>query len=294
MREFKNRVAVVTGAASGIGRATALRLADRGCHLALADINATGLEELVKTLAESGSAAQRAARVSTHLVDVSSSEAMENFAGEVEETHGAAHLLINNAGVVVATTFEEQSLADLEWMVGINYWGVVYGCHAFLPLLKAQDEAHIVNLSSMFGFLGLPLQSGYCATKAAVRALSESLYAELRPSNIGVSSIHPGCIDTSIVRSGRMSKEDLRTDTQALFDRLGAPPDAVAKAIIKAIERKQLRARVRPESVATDILKRLMPVATHRFLAWRWERELAAASVSAAADAGASNPKDAG
>jgi NAD(P)-dependent dehydrogenase (short-subunit alcohol dehydrogenase family) len=275
MKRFKGKVAVITGAASGIGRATALRLADRGCALALADVNEAGLDDLVKTLAESKSAAHREAFVSTHCVDVASATAMEAFAGEVEDIHSAAHLLINNAGVVVATTFEDQSLADLEWMVGINYWGVVYGCHAFLPLLKRQDEAHIVNLSSMFGFLGLPLQSGYCATKAAVRALSESLYVELRSSNIGVSSIHPGCIDTSIVRSGRMHEDDLRSDTQALFDRLGAPPDVVAQAIIKAIEKKQLRARVRPESVATDVLKRLIPVTIHRFLAWRWERDQA-------------------
>lgn len=275
MKRFKGRVAVVTGAASGIGRATALRLAERGCALALADVNEAGLEEVVKTLAESDAAAGRKTVVTKHRVDVASSTEMETFAGEVEDIHGAAHLLINNAGVVVATSFEEQSLADLEWMVGINYWGVVYGCHAFLPLLKRQDEAHIVNLSSMFGFLGLPLQSGYCATKAAVRALSESLYAELRSSNIGVTSIHPGCIDTSIVRSGRMGEEDLRSETQALFDRMGASPDVVAQAIIKAVEKNKLRARVRPESVATDILKRLLPVTTHRFLAWRWERDRA-------------------
>ncbi len=275
MKRFKGRVAVVTGAASGIGRATALRLAERGCALALADVNEAGLEEVVKTLAERDAAAGRETVVTTHRVDVASSTEMESFAGEVEDIHGAAHLLINNAGVAVATTFEEQSLADLEWMVGINYWGVVYGCHAFLPLLKRQDEAHIVNLSSMFGFLGLPLQSGYCATKAAVRALSESLYAELRSSNIGVSSIHPGCIDTSIVRSGRMGEEDLRSETQALFDRMGASPDVVAQAILKAIEKNKLRARVRPESIVTDIAKRLLPVATHRFLAWRWERDRA-------------------
>lgn len=275
MKQFKGRVAVVTGAASGIGRATALRLAERGCALALADVNETGLEEVAKTLAERAANAGRETTVTTHRVDVSSSSEMETFAGEVEDLHGAAHLLINNAGVVVATTFEEQDLADLEWMVGINYWGVVYGCHAFLPLLKRQDEAHIVNLSSMFGFLGLPMQSGYCATKAAVRALSESLYVELRSSNIGVSSIHPGCIDTSIVRSGRMGEDDFRSETQALFDRIGASPDVVAQAIIKAIEKNQLRARVRPESVATDLFKRILPVTTHRFLAWRWERDRA-------------------
>ncbi len=267
MRRIEGRVAVVTGAASGIGRATALRLAERGCALALADIDRTGLDETAHQLA------RHAVKVSTAVVDVSDRAAVEAFARHVEATHGAAHILVNNAGVVIAGPFAEQRLEDLEWLVGINYWGVVYGCHSFLPLLRRQDEGHIVNLSSMFGFLGLPGQSGYCATKAAVRALSESLYAELRRERIGVTSVHPGCIDTSIVRSGRVGDESLRRDVQALFDRRGAPPDAVARAILRAIERNKLFVRVRPESVATDWAKRLFPAAIHRFVAARFERE---------------------
>lgn len=267
MKQLTERVAVVTGAASGIGRATCLRLAGRGCVIVAADIDATGLESLEKELREIG------ARVSTHLVDVSSREAMESFAGEVEDLHGAAHILINNAGVVIAGEFADQSLDDLEWLIGINYWGVVYGCHFFLPLLERQDEAHIVNLSSVFGFLGLPSQSGYCATKAAVRALSESLWTELRSKQIGVTSIHPGCIDTSIVQSGRVGDEKDRADVQSLFDRMGASPDVVAQAIIRGIEKNKLRIRVRPESVVTEWLKRIAPVGLHRLIANRWERQ---------------------
>ena len=272
MRRIEGRVAVVTGAASGIGRATALRLAERGCALALADIDRTGLDETAQLLA------RHAVKVSTAVVDVADRAAVEAFARHVEATHGAAHILVNNAGVVIAGSFAEQRLEDLEWLVGINYWGVVYGCHYFLPLLRGQDEGHIVNLSSMFGFLGLPGQSGYCATKAAVRALSESLYAELRREQIGVTTVHPGCIDTSIVRSGRVEDESLRREVQALFDRRGAPPDAVARAILRAIERNKLFVRVRPESVATDWAKRLLPTAIHRIVAARFEREANAGS----------------
>jgi short-subunit dehydrogenase len=206
-------------------------------------------------------------------VDVASATAMEAFAGEVEDIHGGAHILVNNAGVVSIGRFEDQRLEDLEWMVGINYWGVVYGCHYFLPLLERQDEGHIVNLSSMFGFLGLPGQSGYCATKAAVRALSESLWVELRPKRIGVTSIHPGCIDTSIIESARVDSETERREVQGLFDRAGASPDVVAQAIVRGIERDKLRVRVRPESVATDWLKRLLPVGIHRLIARRQQRQ---------------------
>lgn len=273
MKQLAGRIAVVTGAASGIGRATALRLAERGCRLALADVDPAGLEETAALAARHG------LRPTTARVDVSDPSAMEAFARSVEADHGAAHILVNNAGVVIAGTFAEQRLDDLRWLVGINYWGVVYGCHFFLPLLRRQDEAHIVNLSSMFGFLGLPGQSGYCATKAAVRALSESLYAELRGEGIGVTTVHPGCIDTSIVRSGRIDDEAARHRVQALFDRAGAPPDVVARAIVRAVERNRLFVRVRPESVATDWLKRLLPTGVHRMIARRWQRGLLAQDV---------------
>lgn len=266
MKNFKGRVAVVTGAAGGIGRATCVRLAERGCAIAAADIDANGLRSLEKALRDCGT------KVSIHIVDVASSAAMAAFAREVERIHGAAHILVNNAGVVIAGTFEQQRLEDLEWLVGINYWGVVYGCHYFLPLLERQDEAHIVNLSSMFGFLGLPEQSGYCATKAAVRALSESLWAELRSKQIGVTSIHPGCINTSIVASGRIDDDDARRDVQSLFDRFGASPDIVAKAILRGIEKNKLRVRVRPESIVTEWVKRFAPVAIHHLIARRWNR----------------------
>lgn len=270
MKRIEGRVAVITGAAGGIGRATALALAERGCALALCDVDERGLEETAQSAARN--AARNAVAITTARVDVASAPAMQDFARAVERDHGAAHILVNNAGVVIAGSFAEQRLEDLAWLVGINYWGVVHGCHFFLPLIRRQDEGHIVNLSSMFGFLGLPEQSGYCATKAAVRALSESLYAELREESIGVTTVHPGCIDTSIVRSGRMDDENMRQSVQALFDRAGAPPEVVARAIVRAIERNRLFVRVRSESFATDLAKRLLPVALHRMLATRYAR----------------------
>lgn len=266
MKRIEGRVAVVTGAASGIGRATAMRLAERGCSLALADLDRDGLAETAGAVAATG------ADVSTAQVDVASAPAMEAFAREVEARHGAAHILVNNAGVALVAPFVRQRLEDLAWLVGVNYWGVVHGCHFFLPLLRRQDEGHVVNLSSMFGLLGLPAQSGYCATKAAVRALSESLYAELRHERIGVTTVHPGCVGTSIIRASRVEDEALRNDVQEFFDRRGAPPDRVARAIVRAIERDRLFVRVRPEAFATDWLKRLLPSAVHRLLAARWAR----------------------
>jgi short-subunit dehydrogenase len=290
MKRLEGRVAVVTGAASGIGRATAHRLAERGCAVALVDIDVTGLESLEKELEERG------VDVSTHRVDVASADQMRALPERVEAAHGAAHIVVNNAGVAASGTLEAQPLEDLEWMVGINYWGVVYGCKFFLPLLRRQEAAHIVNLSSMFGFLGLPGQSGYCATKAAVRALSESLWSELRSEGIGVTSVHPGAIQTGIIRSGRMGDETRRDEVQAFFDRVGSPPDRVARAIIRGIVKNRLRVRVRPESYVTEWAKRIAPVGLHRLVARRWEKGGAQSAASpAVVDAGAGRiDRDAG
>ena len=182
MKKLSDRVAVVTGAAGGIGRATSLALAKEGCHLALCDVNTVGLEETAAMARELGRT------VSTHIVDVSNKERMRAFAEEVVAQHGGVNILVNNAGVTVTAPFEHHSLEDFEWIVGINLWGVIYGCKFFLPYLQKADEAHIVNLSSLFGLLGVPSQTSYCATKFAVHGFSEALWVELRDQNIGVRS----------------------------------------------------------------------------------------------------------
>ncbi|MGE0322695.1 MAG: SDR family NAD(P)-dependent oxidoreductase [Polyangiaceae bacterium] len=255
MKQFKGRVAVVTGAASGIGRATALELAAAGCHLALADLNEAGLESARKQAEALG------VRVTTHRVNVADLKAMERFVDEVVAAHGGVNILINNAGVAATSAFEEQSLSDYEWLVGINFWGVVYGCKLFLPHLKRADEAHIVNISSMFGLTGIPTQTAYCATKFAVRGFTESLWVELSPLGIGVTSVHPGMIATNIVRSGRMSagEEYQRAKVVERFESQGMPPSRAAKYIVKAIRHGRQRQMIGLEAHLTDWLRRAAP-----------------------------------
>ncbi len=255
MKQFKGRVAVVTGAASGIGRATALELASAGCHLALADLNEAGLDSARKQAEALG------VRVTTHQVDVSDLGAMEQFVAEVVAAHGGVNILINNAGVAATSAFEEQKLSDYEWLVGINFWGVVYGCKLFLPYLKQADEAHIVNISSMFGLTGIPTQSAYCATKFAVRGFTESLWVELSPHGIGVTSVHPGMIATNIVRAGRMSKNEeyQRAKVVERFESQGMPPSRAAKYITRAIRQGRQRQLIGLEAHVTDWLRRAAP-----------------------------------
>lgn len=262
MKVLSGRVAVVTGSASGVGRATAELLAQRGCALALVDIDAEGLAVVARELEERGT------RVSLHVADVSDAERMESLPAEVVAEHGAVHVLVNNAGVSVTATFEDQTLEDLQWIVGINFWGVVHGCKFFLPELRKVDEAHIVNISSMFGFIGVPSQSSYCATKFAVKGLSESLWFELQDTNVGVTSIHPGGISTNIANTMRSYDDEMRRSTVEGIAR-SRPPEAVAKAIVAAIEKNRLRAIVGWEAFAADWLKRLLPVRTHKIIARR-------------------------
>ncbi|MBW2223895.1 MAG: SDR family NAD(P)-dependent oxidoreductase [Deltaproteobacteria bacterium] len=173
MRDLGGKVAVVTGAGDGIGRETALALAAKSCRMAICDVNEDALEALRAELEAGGTS------VTAHRVDVSDKTQMEAFASDVVDAHGAVHILVNNAGVTVYASFEEHSIEDLEWILGVNLWGVIYGCKFFLPHLKAAGEGHIVNLSSVFGIIAPPLQTSYVATKFAVRGFSESLRAEL-------------------------------------------------------------------------------------------------------------------
>src|ERR1700682_6555567 len=186
MREIRGIVAVVTGAGSGIGRALAIELASAGAQLAIADVNRAGLEETSKMLGQ--------ATVKTYIVDVSDVAAVEAFAGQVVKDFGRVSLLVNNAGVALHGTFAEISLADMEWLIKINFWGVVYGCKFFIPLLEREAEAHIVNISSVFGLVAPPGQSAYAASKFAVRGFTEALRSELRGTRIHVSCVHPGGI----------------------------------------------------------------------------------------------------
>jgi hypothetical protein len=269
VKTLSGRVAVVTGAASGIGRALALELAGRGCALALVDVNETGLAEVADRVRALGR------KVSVHVADVASRARMERLPGEVIAEHGHVHVVVNNAGVAVSGTLVDQSLDDFAWIVGINFWGVVYGCKGFLPHLLAEDEGHLVNISSLFGLVGVPTQVSYNATKYAVRGISEALISELSGTHVGVTCVHPGGIRTNIVRAARASTAKNAEEnelTAAQFERWAMPPEKAARKIVRAIERNQARVRIGVETYIGDWAKRLFPVSTQRLVGWAWRR----------------------
>jgi NADP-dependent 3-hydroxy acid dehydrogenase YdfG len=257
MNKLKGRTAVVTGAASGIGRAVALALADQGCNLALVDVHAERLAEVAALIPGA----------SIHQIDVSNREAMMALPQAVLDAHGAVHVVVNNAGVSCSRLFSEHTLEDWDWIIGINLWGVVYGCHAFLPHLMAADWGHIVNISSIFGIIGMPSQASYAATKYAVRGLSEVLWEELAHTHVGVTVVHPGGVDTNIVRDGRNSQFVDQDRIQKHFTQHTLSPEMAARQIVRAIQRGDRRLRITREAVLFDWLKRLAPVAGNRVIA---------------------------
>ena len=266
MKQLKNRVAVITGAGSGIGRATALRLAQEGCALALSDIDEAGLEETAR-LTESHSP-----KTTTHIVDAADKESMRGFAEEVAKAHEHVHIVVNNAGVALVGTLEENSIEDLEWLVDINFWGVVYGCKFFLPFMKEEEEAHIINISSLAGLTGIPGLGVYSATKAAVRSWTESLSEELRGTGVAVSSIHPGGIATSIVGNARLDGPMDRKDMMEEFAKRAVGPDQVADKIVSVLRSGKLRGLVCRETYVIAFLLRLMPRTTQKMVGWGWRR----------------------
>jgi short-subunit dehydrogenase len=263
-------VAVITGAGGGIGRELALVLARERCQLALVDINASAL-------AVTADLARRyALNVSHHVTDVTSREQMAALAASVAETYGVIDILINNAGITLQKSFAMHSMADLHRIVDINLWGVLNGCHFFLPYLRKSRRAHIVNLSSMAAFIGMPSQSTYCATKAAVRALSEALWAELAADNIGVTCVHPGAIRTEMIKHTLESAEDtsIALRNYDLAMRIGVDPDKAARKIIAAMRSNRQRVCIGADSFLFDIVKRLFPTAVHYPFRWLFKSQM--------------------
>src|SRR6267154_3180523 len=256
MRDIKGVVAVVTGAASGIGRALAVDLARLGAQLALADVNTAGLEE---TRALLGNATAR-----TYTVDVSKASAVENFAHEVQRDFGRASLIINNAGVALMGTLAEVSLEDMEWLLGINFWGVVHGCKFLLLLLQRETDAHIVNLSSIFGLIGPPGQAAYAASKFAVHGFSQSLREELRATSaIKVTSVHPAGIATPIANRARAASgvtSAARQEAEEYFKKVALiTPEEAALVIIKGVLANKNRVLIGSDAYRIDRIQRLFP-----------------------------------
>ncbi|RQO47673.1 SDR family oxidoreductase [Pseudomonas sp. KBW05] len=267
MKSFNGRVAAITGAASGMGRALALALAREGCHLALADKNGPGLLQTVAIIKASTLAP---VTMTTQVLDVSDREAVQAWASETFVQHGQVNLIFNNAGVALSSTVEGVDYADLEWIVGINFWGVVHGTKAFLPYLKASGDGHVVNTSSVFGLFAQPGMSGYNATKFAVRGFTESLRQELDLQRCGVSAtcVHPGGIRTDICRSSRIdanmtgflihSEQQARADFEKLFI---TDADKAAKVILQGVRHNKRRVLIGRDAYFLDLLARCLPAA---------------------------------
>lgn len=263
-------VAVVTGAGSGIGRALAQQLAAAGSTLALADIDEEGLLETAQSLGK------KSAPITTHVVDVADEEGVRSFAENVTTRHGRVTLLINNAGVSLHGDFEEISLDDFRWLMNINFWGTVYGVKYFLPALKRERRAHIVNLSSVFGIIAPAGQCAYAASKFAVRGFTEALRHELGGGNVGVSCVHPGGIRTPIARRSRIgagASESKRENNIERFERLArTPPEKAAARILRGVERREPRILIGTDAYQIDIFQRLRPATYWKTLSRRFEK----------------------
>ena len=255
IRRLSDNVAVITGAASGIGRALAVGLEAKGCHLALVDIDAEGLEHVRREL---GGSLQR---VTTHVANVADRTRMRDLAGEVAQVHVAVHVLINNAGISHEAAFPQTSLDDWERIVGVNLWGVIHGCHFFMPLLAKAERAHIVNMSSMLGIIAMPGQTAYSTTKFAVRGFSEALAEELRATSVGVTVVYPGAVATNILRRARGDDPELLRRLVQWYEQSAMPPEHAAARIIRAIERGSPRLLISAETRFGDLARRLLPVA---------------------------------
>jgi short-subunit dehydrogenase len=264
---FAGNAAVVTGAASGIGRALALQFAARGCDLALADVDEEGLRTLADEISRQG-----ICKVLFRRVNVADRAQMQDFARESTATYPNLGILINNAGVALQGQFQELDLSQIEWLMGINFWGVVHGTHAFLPHLQRQPVAHIVNLSSIFGVVAPPGNCAYAASKFAVRGFSESVRHELvmNRSPVRLSIVHPGGVKTNIVRNARaganLRDHSDRAEVLQRFDQLARTSAThAARRIIRGIERNEPRILIGRDARIMDLIQRLRPA---RYWAW--------------------------
>jgi NAD(P)-dependent dehydrogenase (short-subunit alcohol dehydrogenase family) len=277
VRDLTGKTALVTGAASGIGRETALACARRGADLAICDLDEAGLKETEQSLRDLGRS------VIATRVDVASPEEMTGFAEQVHAAVPAVDLLVNNAGVAIGASFLDTPLEDWEWILGINVRGVVHGCHVFVPkMVERGGGGHVVNVASAAGFYASEALSAYSTTKFAVVGFSESLREELTRHRIGVTVICPGLINTPITRNARLHGtlargSQPREQMISAYQRRNYGPERVARGILSAVQRDRVVAPITPEAWALYTLKRFAPWLLRRlslFMAERSRREL--------------------
>jgi short-subunit dehydrogenase len=261
---LRDATVVITGAASGIGAALALCLAQRGANLALADRNTAGLE------AVAAEARAQKIRVSVHVLDVTDNAAVQALPEAVLAAHGRVSVLVNNAGVALAGTFAQVAIEDMEWLFAINFWAPVRLIRGFMPALSREPAAHIVNLSSLFGLVAPPGQAAYAASKFALRGFSEALRHELAGSTVSLTVVHPGGVRTEIANSARIPQSidpaEARVRMKEFNNYLRTPPAEAAELIAQAIERRAPRLLIGNDARMADRLQRLFPRTYWRFI----------------------------
>ena len=255
MRRFADKVSVITGAGSGIGRALSVDLARRGARLALSDVDLVSVAETAALCEKEG------ADVRHYQLDVADRAAVYAHAETVSGEFGAVNLVINNAGVALMAPVNEMSWDDLEWVMNVDYWGVVHGTKAFLPHLIASGDGHVVNISSVFGLIGVPTQSAYNSAKFAVRGFTEALRQEMliERRRVGVSCVHPGGIRTNIVRNARTVEGGTTREMHTRFQQITlTTPERAARIILRGVERNRPRILVGPDAYVIDAMPRVL------------------------------------
>ncbi len=262
MTYVQGKIAVITGAGSGIGRALAQQLNREGCALYLSDINGDSLHATLESLP------RKEIPADAQILDVADKAAMHAWAERIGEACGHVDIMVNNAGVALVATVEDSHYEDIEWLMGINFWGVIYGTHAFLPLLRRAGQGHLVNLSSVFGLIAVPTQAAYNAAKFAVRGYTEALRQEMEGTNVHVCCVHPGGIKTNIASVARGGGADMTQEERAReFERLAkTTPETAARKIIGAIEQRKKRLLIGADAVVISLLCRLLPVSYTRIV----------------------------
>lgn len=280
MRTLQGKSVVITGAASGIGEALAHASAEKGARLLLADIDASGLERVVSAIRATGT------ECSSLVTDTGKEEDIYALAEAAQLRLGGADVLINNAGVGLLAPVDKLVTADAQWLMNINFWGVVHGCQAFIPQLRQRPDAVLVNISSIFAMVSVPTQSIYNASKAAVRGFSDALREELQSSDIGVLCVHPGGIKTNIANRARITDVSLVADSDQEmrdnFDKLArTTPQQAATTIIHAIESRKTRVLIGADAKLMDWMFRLFPSHASHWLSniGQWMRRRAAANI---------------